>query len=523
MTTYDVIIKSGTIYDGSGGDPIQADIGIIGNQIAAIGQLTGAMRIIDATGKYVAPGFIDITNHSDTHLTLFKYPGLESMLMQGVTTIIGGNCGSSLAPLGSPDAIRGIRKWADISDININWATFEEYIWELDALQPGVNIGSFVGYGTLRRGVIDDMIRLLTIEERERVKLLLTDALDQGAFGLSLGLAYGHEAISPTEELIEIARVLQEKRSILKVHLRSEGSGLLAAINEVVRIGREAGVSIQISHLKVIGKKSWHMMDSALEIINTASQSGLDIHFDISPYAATGSSLYLLIPSWARQGGFGELFKRIDDPIERKKIIDTLKTYTIHAEKILITSSPIKNIVGKTLMEVAENAGMSTEEAILSTIRASEGRVSIIGKTISVHNTNKQVKHPNSCIASDGAGYAIEASDSGDLVHPRSFGTFPHFWHRFINELQLVTPQQGIKKMTSTPAKKLNIRNRGMIAEKYIADIVIFNPEQLKERNTYRDPYHYAQGIDWVFVNGHISVEKGIPLHTRYGRVLKRL
>ncbi len=444
------------------------------------------------------------------------------MLMQGVTTIIGGNCGSSLAPLGSADAIHGISKWANLSDLNINWETFEQYLWEIDAMNPGVNFGSFVGYGTLKRGVIGDAIRLLTVEEREKVKFLLSTALTQGAFGLSLGLSYGHEAISPTEELIEISRTLQQSGGVLKVHLRSEGNGLLASVNEVVRIGREAGVSVHISHLKAIGRKTWPTLRPALDIIKNANESGLNIHFDVSPYATTGSSLYLLIPSWAREGGFTELFKRIDDPVERKKIIDTLNTYTLHPEKILITSSPIKNIVGRTLAEIAENAGITPEEALLVTVRTSQGRVSMIGKTVSVRNTKDEVKDPNSLIASDGAGYAESANKSGDLVHPRCFGTFAHFWHRFVQELALVTPQEGVKKITSMPAEKFGIARRGVIKKDNIADIVVFDPKNFHERNSYRDPYQYASGVEWVLVNGKLAVENGVPASTRYGRVLKR-
>ncbi len=521
---YDIIIKSGTVYDGKGNAPIQADIGITGNEISAIGPLgdSQAAHVIDATGKYVVPGFIDMTNHADTHLTLFKYPTLESLLMQGVTTIIGGNCGSSLAPLGSSEAIHGIKKWADLSDLNINWATFEEYVWELDAQNLGVNFGSFAGYGTLRRGVIGNEMRLLTLEESEKVKLLLSNALDQGAFGLSMGLAYGHEAISPTEELIEISRVLQEKGGVLKVHLRSEGSGLLAAVNEVVRIGREAGVSVQISHLKAIGKKSWRSLAPVLDIIHNAKASGLNINFDVSPYAATGSSLYVLIPAWAREGGFDELFKRIDDSETRKKIIDELASYTLHADKILISSSRIKTIVGQTLAEIADNAGITPEEALLATVRASEGRVSMIGRTVSVRNTKDEVKDQDSFIASDGEGYAEESARGGDITHPRSFGAFPHFWHRFVNELALVSPEEAIKKLTSGPAEKLGIKRRGSIAKGNFADIAVFDPKTFKEGNSYRNPYRYAIGMTTVVVNGRLAVENGLPTHGRFGRVVKR-
>ena len=370
--------------------------------------------------------------------------------------------------------------------------------------------------------MIGSTVRALTQGEREKVKFLLANALDQGAFGLSLGLSYGHEAIASIEELIEIAHVVRAKGGILKIHLRSEGKGLLAAVNEVVRIGRETGAPIQISHLKAIGGKSWHMLTPALDIIHHARESGLDINFDISPYAATGSSLYLLIPAWAREGGFTELFKRIDDPAERKKIIDTLKTYTLHANKILITSSPIKNIVGKTLEEVAENGGITTEEALLALVRTSQGRVSIIGRTLSIRNTKKEIADPNSFIASDSAGYADTASESGDLIHPRSFGAFAHFWHRFVHERALITPQEAIKKITSAPAEKLNLRHRGVLVKDYIADIAIFDPKLFRERNTYRDPYKYAIGMDWVLINGNPAVAQGAIAHARYGKIVKK-
>lgn len=523
MAIYDTIIKSGMVFDGTGAPPIQADIGISGNQISAFGDLgNNAARVIDATGKFVTPGFIDITNHSDTHLTLFKYPNLESLLMQGVTSIIGGNCGSSLAPLASSRAIFGVRKWADLSTININWTTFKEYLWEVDALNLGVNVGSFVGYGTLRRGIIGDEIRLLTTEERERLKQLLRSALNDGAFGLSLGLSYGHEGISPTEELIEVSRVLHEEGGILKIHLRSEGNGLLAAVNEAVRIGREAGISVQISHLKAIGKKSWRTLHHALDLIHNAKVSGLDINFDVSPYATTGSSLYLLIPAWARLGGFEELFKRIDNPEERKKIIDTMATYTLHPDKIFITAAPIKNIVGQTLADIAETAGMSAEEALLATVRASEGRVSIIGKTVSVRNTKREVEDSDSFIASDGEGYSEEAATSGNLVHPRSFATFAHFWHRFVMELALMPAEEAIKKITFAPAQKIGLVRRGSIKKENFADITVFDPNVFKEHNTYRDPYHYPKGIEYVFVNGKMAVENAQLTHTRAGRALKR-
>lgn len=524
IMAYDILIKSGTIIDGTGRAPILGDVAINGDKIAAVGDLgnAGARRIINAYGKFVTPGFIDITNHSDTYLTLFRHPNLDSMVMQGVTTIIGGNCGASLAPLASSDAIDAIKKWADPSDININWNTVEEYLTSVESLRLGVNYGTFAGYGTLKRGIIGNKIQQMSHEEREKVKLILEQGMRQGAFGLSLGLAYGHERVSTTEEIIEVARVLASTGGILKIHLRSEGLEILASVNEVVRIARETEVPVQISHLKAIGKRAWPFLARALELIARANDSGLSITFDVSPYRSTGSLLYLLIPSWARQGGFSELFARIDNPRERAKIVESLRSHTLHYDKILITSARLKTIVGRTLAEVAKEAGLPPEEALVETVRANEGRVSIIGRTVSLRNTKLAMANENSFIASDGAGYSQEESRSGDLVHPRSFGTFPRFLGRFTGESGL-SPTEAIRKVTSAPAEKLGIPYRGALIKNNFADVVVYDPKLMKDRATYTNPFRYPAGINLVIINGVFAVDEGRDMSARAGKIIKRL
>ena len=520
---YDILIKGGTVIDGAGSPPRLTDIGINGDQISDIGDLGNqdAAKTIDAYGKYVTPGFIDITNHSDTHLTLFKYPGQESLLMQGVTTIIGGNCGASLAPLGSREAIGAIRKWVDPSEINVNWATEKEYLDVLDSFRFGVNFGTLVGYGTLRRGVIGDGVRELNGNEREALKLLLRQALTEGAFGLSLGLAYGHERIASTEEIIDAGKAVEETGGIIKIHLRSEGLQILSSVNEAIRIGRETGAPIQISHFKVIGRKAWPYLSKSLELINSAKASGVKIDFDVSPYRTTGSLLYLLIPNWARHGGLTELFKKIDDLEERKKIVEALRSHTLHYDKILVTSAKLKSAVGHTIAELAEEGGLSPEETILEILRTSEGRVTVMGRTISMKNTKSEIIDPNSIIASDGMGLAQDAQKSDDLTHPRSFGTFPRYLSKFVSSLNIPVAE-AIKKITSRPAEKLNIKGRGIIASKRFADIVVFDPKLLQDRATYQNPYRYPSGIDCVIVNGKVAVEKGRIIDSTSGKILRR-
>ncbi len=521
---YDIIIRSGLVLDGTGAAPSVQDIAIEQGTIAAIGALdrATAKTEINAAGNYVTPGFIDITNHSDTHLTMFQYPAMESMVMQGVTTVIGGNCGTSLAPLVSADAIRSISKWADFSRIGINWTGMDEFLAAVEKMRLGVNFGTLVGYGTLRRNIVGDSAEPLSLEEKEKIVLLLGRALDEGAFGFSLGLAYGHERVSTTDELIELAYPLAGGRGILKIHLRSEGTEILGAVNEAIRIGREAGVPIAISHFKVIGRKSWPHAQKALDLVTHARATGLNIWFDASPYRTTGSPLYLLIPAWARRGGFADLFARIDSQMERKKIVEALGYSTLHYDRIMVIAAKHASLVGKTLAKIAEQMGIPPAEALLEIVRGNEGRVEIIGRTLANKNTIAAMKDPNGLIASDGFALSQEAVRSGDLAHPRSFGAFPHFWHRAVNDLKILKPEEAIVKITGAPAAVLGIPRRGVLARGNFADIVVFDPRLIRDRATYQNPYRYPAGIEWVLVNGKIAVEQGKHTGARAGQVLRK-
>lgn len=522
---YDILIQGGEVLDGESKGSRTTDIGIKGEKIAGMGtfSVTDAKTIIKAEGHYVTPGFIDISNHSDTHLTMFQYPRLESMAMQGVTTIIGGNCGASLAPLASPEAIHAIDKWADPSRINVNWNTMGEYLGEMEKLKLGVNYGTFVGYGTLRRSVIGNEIRLLTTEEREKVKFLLRESMTEGAYGISFGLTYGHERISSSEEIIDVVRAIRGTRALVKIHLRSEGAELLGALNEAIHIGRESEVSIQISHLKAIGKKTWPLFAKGLEMISRACASGVDIHFDVSPFNATGSLLYLLIPAWARHGGFIELFKKIDDAVFYAKIIAELDRFTLHYDRILITSAHTKTAVGKTIQEIADEMGLPPAEALVRLVRVNEGRVSIVGRTLSRQNMERGILHDASYVASDGEGYDQIEFESGNLAHPRAFGAFPHFWHLFVSDFSKMAPHEAIVKITSGPAQALGLAERGVLKVGNVADIAVFNKRLFKDRATYRNPYRYPAGIASVIINGSLVVHEGTHTGMRAGSVLRKI
>lgn len=510
--------------DGAGNPGAVNDVAVDAGKIAHVGALSraSAKTEINASGKIVAPGFIDITNHADTHLTLFKYPLQESMAMQGVTTVIGGNCGSSLAPLTSRDAIRGLSKWADLSDVGINWTGMGEFLAEVERMRLGVNFGTLAGFGTLRRGVVSNDAGPRSPEQRATVALLAERAVAEGAFGLSFGLAYGHERSAATDELIDAVRPLARSGGVVKIHLRSEGREVLAAVNEAVQICRETGVTVIISHLKVIGRKSWPLAQKVLDLVAYARLSGAPIWFDVSPYRATGSPLYLLIPEWARRGGLHDLFERLGRQAEKKRIVEALTGRTLHYDRIRVIAAKHTSLVGKTIAEIAARMGLSPEESMLEIIRGNEGRVTIVGRTISAKNTALAVRNPHSLIASDGYGIAQEAEALGELVHPRCFGAFPHFWHRFVNDRKTLKPEEAIVKISGGPARLLGINGRGTIEKGNFADIVIFDPRTIRDRATYQSPYHYPSGMEWVIMNGKIVIQQGQHTGARAGQVLRK-
>lgn len=523
---YDVVIKNGTIIDGSGGEPFAGFIGISGDAIKEIGRegkpSAGTVEI-DATGKYITPGFVDITSHFDTTWSLFDYPGAESLLTQGVTTVIGGNCGASLAPLASHYAIRSLQKWTDISQKNTGWATMKEFLDEISRKKIGVNFGTLAGYGTIRRGIVGEDIRGLEPEEAKKVAFLINEAMIEGAFGLSVGRTNAHENIASEDELIAAAREVAGFKGVYKTHLKSESFDILPAINEAITIGKKSGVSVSISHLKTIGRRSWRYTTSALQMIERGREDGADIHFDVFPYARTGSHLYQILPRWAREGGFLKIFERIKDPAQKEMLIRDLRGVTLKADTITIASADNPHVVGHTLREISEETGLKVEEVILSLILSNSGRITIFGKTLSPRRVREIISHPLSMIASDGSGYGIDAQKTGNLVHPRSFGAFVHFLHKYVRDKKIMNWQEGVKKITSAPAQKIGIKDRGLLRDGYKADVVVFDPATIRTRSRYLDPYHYAEGIERVLVNGVVAAEKGALKNAGAGKVIRRV
>ncbi|MFZ5559379.1 MAG: N-acyl-D-amino-acid deacylase family protein [Patescibacteria group bacterium] len=524
---YEILIKNSTIIDGAKNNKFKADIAVSEERIKKIGNLgtTKAELIINADNLYASPGFIDINNHSDTYLTLFTIPSLESLLKQGITTILGGNCGSSLAPLVSADILKTIQKWADIREINLNWLTFKEFLEELSKKKIGINFASLVGHSTMRRGILKDEFRNLKPKEMKMVKELLKSALQEGAFGLSTGLVYSHAKIAPTKEIIELAKIVKDFDGLYTSHIRGEAEELLPAVEETIEIGKKTKVSVEISHLKAMGRKYWPNMAKAIELIEEADRKKININFDIYPYTITGSVLYILLPDWVAEGGKAMLLKRLKDPGIKSRVIKEMQERKDYEyDKITIAMSPIdKSFIGRRITEIAKSQDISVEEAIINMLIASEGRVIIFLDTLNPENVQTGLIHSLSFIASDGAGYNLQYYlNKRELVHPRCFGAFPRFLGKYVRDKELMSWEEAIYKITGGPAQKLGLKDRGLIKTNYWADLVLFDPKKIIDKATFENPYQYSGGIEYVFVNGKMVIEKGIYNGEKAGRVLKK-
>ena len=510
---YSILIKNGLIADGNGGEPFRGDIAISDDKIKDIGPNLGesAEKIVEAGGLCVSPGFIDLTNHSDVYGTLFFAPLQESLLAQGVTTILVGNCGQSLAPLITTNAINDLERWTTGFSVPVDWTTVKDFYKTLGKIGTGVNVATLVGQETLEKNA----------ENIESAIMLLYYALNEGAWGLSSNFNFALWTQALEYETLELLKVIQKHGALYKVHLRDEGKDFLPSLATVLRLSRFSGARTLISHFKAVGRDAWKNFNKALDMIKNAKQDGLNVSFDFFPYLRTGSMLVSLLPAWAKSGSREEILKRVSDKYVREQILDGLYKMTLHPERIMIASAlNNKSIVGKTLKEISENAGITPEELILEILKINQLNATIFGRTVNQKNLLRAAAYPGSVVASDGAGYSLAFKNSGDLAHPRSFGAFPRF-------LSLIAPKSGIslgeavKKMTSLPAEKLGFKARGLIAKNYIADIAIF-ANNFKDQGTYKNPYKYATGLKYLILGGRLSIANGVISSTRNGKILIR-
>ena len=528
---YDILIKNGEIFDGTGAEPKKTDLAIKNGKIVAIGSLKNekAKTEINAENRFITPGFIDINNDADHDLSLLKMPEAENLLRQGITTIVGGNCGASLAPLIS-NSLSSLDKWAKVIDFNISWRTVKEFLNFLTKKQLGVNFATLVGWGTLRADITKNQFRPLTKQELEELKFIVKSSLAEGAFGVSFGLGYNLEQAVGLTEIQALAKEIKEKKAYLAFHLRNEAEGLLSSIREVLEVAEKEKVSLEISHLRVEGKDNFDSFPEALKMINNVNQEPASpagrselVNFDIFPYDYNAESIYLLLPEWAAVGGREILLKNLHDDIVRKKLIEDIKKKKYLYQDLIIADSGERWwFAGKTLAEIAQGFNLSLENALLKIIELCEKRILVFVKSLSLENVEKGILSPYSFVASNSGIYNLNSGEKGTWVHPRAFGTFPKFLNDYAKVKKFFSWGKAIHKITGKVADKIGLKDRGYLKENYWADLVIFNPDTIKNKATLENPFQYPEGIETVIVNGALAYQKGIFSHERHGQILRK-
>jgi len=522
---FDLIIKNGTVIDGIRNKSYKVDLGIIGERISIVGNLQAekGWTVIDATGRIVCPGFIDI--HSHTDFELLVNPKAESKIRQGVTTELSGNCGDSVFPrkktLTEDERIIYERLMPEI-----DWVNLDGYRRKLSEKGIAVNHGTLLGQGTLRSYVLGEERREPRLEEMELMKKLSAEAMQHGAFGISTGLEYTPSGFASTAEVIELCKVISEYGGFYATHIRSEDNQVLEAVGESIFIAEKAGIPLQISHLKVSGKKNWWKMPMIIDLIERAQERGSQVTADRYPYTAYSTGLSINFPQWALDGGKIKFIERLKDRDLRQKMkAETLEKVIGNNswESLLITgvnTEKNRHLEGKYLTEGASERKQDPYEFACDLLIEERGDVSIVGFGMSEENTELVLKHPLVMLCSDGSALAPYGPLNRGVPHPRNYGSFPRFLSAYIREKKLLSLPEAIKKMTSLPAAKMQLKGRGSIRKGNFADLVIFESETISDKATYTEPKQYPEGIDYVIVNGRIVIDHGKHTGELPGKVL---
>lgn len=498
---FDLVIRGGTIHDGSGGAGKEGDLAIRDDRIAAVGgRIRDRGRVeIDARGRVVAPGFIDIHSHGDG--SLHEDPRAESVVRQGITTLIGGQDGGSRAwgAAGRP---------GDPAESG----SFAAWFSSIDALRPSVNVASMVGLGTVRAKVVGDDDRPATPDEMARMASLVEQALADGVCGASSGLEYTPGAFAPLDELITLCRPLASRRLPYATHMRNEDDRLLDAIDESIAVARGARCPLQIAHLKTQGPRNWPKLDEAFRRIEAAHRDGIDVAFDRYPYTAYQTGLTNLFPVWSRDGGTTAFFARLDDA----QVAPRIRTETLAKVALIggwenvhvasVRTAEDRDAEGKRLGSFARAVGVDPYDVAVGLLRRSNGNVGMVGFAMSEENLDRILAHPLGMVCSDGGAFAIDGPTRRGSPHPRGLGTFPRVLARYVRERRALPLAQAIHKMSAFPASRLGITDRGMLKAGLAADIVVFDPERVADTATYELPFQYPVGIDAVVVNGGIAL-----------------
>jgi N-acyl-D-amino-acid deacylase len=529
---YDVIIRNGRIIDGSGNPWVSGDVAIRGDRIAAIGNLgdAPAKKVIDASGLVVAPGFIDMLGQSEMALLIDNRS--VSKLSQGITTEITGE-GQSIAPQ-NPLTLSDLQPELDHYHVKVDWTTLNGYFIRLEKQRTPLNIGTYVGSAQVRQAVLGDADRAPTAGELDKMKGLVAEAMQQGAFGLSTALIYPPGHYAKTHELIELAKVAGKYGGIYATHMRSEGQSETAAVEEALRIGREGKLPVEIFHLKVIGRTRWGSMPKIVSMIQAARDDGQDVSADMYPYVAGGTALASSLPPWVADGGMTKLLERLKDAATREKIKQEVATEHPNWENLYLGSGGAKGILlagienpafkqynGRALAQFAAEQKKQPLDALMDLVIADKAQTGAIYFIASEEDLRFGLKQPWTSIGLDGSETSLDGPLFDPHGHPRAFGSMSRFLGHYVRDEHLLPLEQAIRKITSLPAQRERLPARGLLKTGFFADITIFDPAIIIDKATYEDPVQLSEGVKYVFVNGQLEYESGKLTGTQAGKVLR--
>jgi dihydroorotase/N-acyl-D-amino-acid deacylase len=530
---YDIVIMNGRIVDGSGNPWFQGDVAIRGDRIVKIGHLgpTRARRRINAAGLVVAPGFIDMLGHSEYNLLID--PRAESKIFQGITTEITGE-GGSVAPL-NDYILKENEPFIKYFNVTVDWRSLDQYFARLERTRPAINLATYVGATQIRTYVLKDEDRAPTPDEMNQMRKLVAQAMQNGAVGLSTSLVYAPAFYARTEELIEMAKVAARYGGIYATHMRNESNALMKALDEAIRIGREAKIPVEIFHIKVAGRQNWGKMGEVIKKIEAARAQGVDITADQYPYIAGATSLAASVPPWAHEGGTAKLIERLKDPATRERLKKEMRTPSddwenfyigsSNGEGIMIASSLNKDTAkysGKRITEVARMMNKADEiDALFDLVIADNAQTGAVYFLMNEDDVKLAMKQPWVSVGVDYGAVATTGPFANRRAHPRAYGSFPRILGRYVREQKVLSLEEAIRKMTSLAANRVGLAGRGMLKEGFFADVVVFDPQQIRDLATFENPNQLSVGMRYVLVNGELVLDAGRQTRALPGRPLR--
>jgi N-acyl-D-amino-acid deacylase len=521
---FDLVIANGRVVDGTGSPWFRADVGVRGDRIAAIGDLSAssAGRRIDVNGQTVAPGFIDMLGQSE--LTLLIDPRNESKIRQGITTEVTGE-GQSAAPMN--DAwIAESKPWLDKYGLIVDWTDLEGYWRRLREARPAVNLATFVGAAQVRGVVLGLGDVQPTPEQLALMEAEVEKGMRQGALGVSAALIYPPGSYARTPELVALARAAARHGGVYVTHIRGEGDDVLKALEEAITIGREARIPVEVWHLKVAGRKNWGRMKQVIARIERARAEGIDIAANVYPYVASSNNLSADVPEWAQAGGVADMIRRFHDPKDRPRILNEIRRGfregTPPRDILLVScvNPALVGYMGHRLDDVAREMRKPPEEALLAIVEADRGQTLRVDFAMSEPDVVLAMRQPWVSFDTDASGQATDGPFAKDGTHPRAFGTMPRILGRYVREQRVMTLEEAVRKMTSLPAQRMHLLDRGILRPGMAADVAVFDTARIRDVATFEDPLRYAEGVSFVVVNGKVVLDSGVMTGERPGRPL---